>query len=576
MNHLRLVLAALAASTAAALGACAPSADPPPSTPPPPAPVAATPSPEATGIDAFGPGARAAAEGIRPEALAAHIRFLADDLLEGREPGTRGFELGSHYVASQLQELGLVPAGDKGTFFQPVEMLGHKLKSSNLVFEGGSGPPLRMVADKDFVAAKEDSDVSAEMVFVGYGLDVPEFHYDDFAGVDLHGKVVVFFFQAPHTERPDFFPPLASALFGDRDRKLADLKRRGASALVGVVTPELAKIFPWPALVTHFHFETMLLPDSKARIPGAVIGMAGLDRLLRKAGRRETAAELVETANHQASRAFSFGGVKAKLRVEVTERKVLSENVVAYVPSDPSSATRDEMIVYGAHLDHMGIGDPVKGDSIYNGASDDAAGCSSLLETARAFTQLAHAQPLRRKILFTFVTGEERGLLGSQWFAEHPTVPITSIVADIDVDAAYPIAPIKDVVPNGAEESSLAVDAARAAHALGLEIGHDAHPEQFDFIRSDQYSFVKKGIPAAQIMQGELGMSKEEKERTDAFWQGRYHQPQDEYEPQRDWRPFAQTTRFNFLLGLSIAQRAERPTWNANSFFRRFPEKEAR
>jgi Zn-dependent M28 family amino/carboxypeptidase len=232
------------------------------------------------------------------------------------------------------------------------------------------------------------------------------------------------------------------------------------------------------------------------------------------------------------------------------------------------------MVMYGAHLDHMGIGDPVNGDRIYNGASDDAAGCASLLETARAFTVLSRAHPPRRKILFLFVTGEERGLLGSKYFAEHPTVPLRDVVADIDIDDAYPIAPIQDVVALGAEESTLAVDAQRAAHALGLETGPDPHPEQNYFIRSDNWSFVKKGIPAAQILRGERGMSKEEKEATEAFWKGRYHQPQDEYEASRDWRPFAEYTKFSFLLGLSIAQRADRPTWNANSFFRRFAEKE--
>ena len=559
-------------------GGCAPSTGRPSSTPPAPA-VAAAPAlaaPPAKGIDAFGPGARAAAEAIRPEALAAHIRFLADDLLEGREPGTRGFELGSHYVASQLQELGLVPAGDKGTFLQPVEILGHQLKSSSLSFEGGSGPPLRMIADEDFVAGKEDSDVSAEMVFVGYGLDVPEFHYDDFAGVDLHGKVVVFFFQAPHTERPDFFPPLASALFGDTDRKLADLKRRGASALVGVVTPELAKIFPWPALVTNFHFETMMLPDSKARIPGAVIEMAGLDRLLKKAGRRETAAELVETAGHQASRSFSFGGVKAKLRVAVTERKVVSENVVAYVPSDPSSATKDEMIVYGAHLDHMGIGDPVKGDRIYNGASDDAAGCSSLLETARAFVQLAHTQPLRRKILFTFVTGEERGLLGSQWFAEHPTVPITDIVADIDVGRG---------VPHRTHQGRRS-QWHRGEQSRGRCRSCCACSRPRDWPRRASRTVRLHPVRSVQLRQeGHPGCADHARRAGDV--EGRKRANRSVLaEP---LPPAAGRVRAAARLAAVRAddpvqlpprpvdrQRAARPTWNANSFFRRFPESEAR
>jgi hypothetical protein len=553
----------------AALAGCAPAAAPSSAAaPPPPPPPAAS----STGLDSFAPGARAAADAIRPEALAAHIRFLADDLLEGREPGTRGYELGARYVASELQALGLEPAGDNGTFFQKVEMTHSALVSAKLTVLGAGGPPLELLRDADLVAHKLPIDQTAEMIFVGHGLDVPEYHYDDFAGVDVRGKIVVRFGRAPRSERADFFPPLASAIFGETDRVTADLKRRGALAVLQVQTPEMSKTMKFAFYVQNGRFPSIALAHADYLLPGGRMDYVTLDRMLKKAGRPETATQLADVAWKGPTRAFSLG--KAHLEVVVEQRPIVSENVVAAVPADPSSPTKNEMVLYGAHLDHMGIGEPVKGDPIYNGASDDAAGCASLLESARAFMTLP--QRPRRKILFLFVTGEERGLLGSQYFADHPTVPLADVVADIDLDAGYPIAPIKDVVPNGAEESSLAVDALRAAHALGLESGKDAHPEQFFFVRSDQYSFVKKGIPAAQILQGELGMSKEEKERTEAFWNSRYHQPQDEYEPNRDWRPFAEMTRYDFLLGLSIAQRADRPTWNANSMFRRFPEKERR
>jgi hypothetical protein len=557
----------------AAVAACAPAAAPPPRALPA-APVAAAPPPAApaAGLDGFAPGAAAAAAGIRPEALAAHIRFLADDLLAGREPGTPGFEIAARYVASELQALGVQPAGDDGTYFQKVEMTHSSLVSTSLDVIGGAGPVLKFQRDVDLVAHKLPIDRTAEMVFVGHGLDIPEYHYDDFAGVDLHGKIVVRFGRAPRSDRADFFPPLASAIFGDTERITADLKRRGAIAVIQVQTPEMARTYPFPFLVQNGRFPSITLAHQEGLLPGGRMDYTALDRMLKKAGRTETATQLADAAEKGPTRAFSLG--KAHLRVEVKQHPIVSENVAGFVPSDPTSPTNDEIVMYGAHLDHMGIGDEVKGDRIYNGASDDAAGVSSLLETARAFTRLA--APPKRKILFLFVTGEERGLLGSEYFSFHPTVPLHDIVADIDLDDAYPTAPIKDVVPLGTEESTLRTDAARAAAALGLQMGPDPHPEQFFFVRSDQYSFVKQGIPAAQILRGEGGMSDAQKKSTAEFWKGRYHQPQDEYEPNRDWRPFAEMVRYDFLLGLSIAQRADRPTWNANSVFRRFPEKGAR
>jgi len=244
--------------------------------------------------------------------------------------------------------------------------------------------------------------------------------------------------------------------------------------------------------------------------------------------------------------------------------------VVGLLPADPASPTAKEMVVYGAHLDHMGIGKPVNGDRIYNGASDDAAGVASLLETARAFTRLG--QPPRRGILFLFVTSEERGLLGSEWFARHPTVPLPNLVADIDVDGAYPVHPLKDVVALGTDESTLGADVAQAAGALGLRVSPDPQPEEAYFVRSDNFNFVKKGIPAAQIFHGMAGLTPEQAAAEREFWRKRYHRPQDDFEADRDWEPFAQLTRFNFLLGVSIAQAPARPTWNPNSWFRRFPE----
>lgn len=521
----------------------------------------------------FSDAARAAAASIRPEAIASHIRFLADDLLAGREPGTPGYALAARYVASQLQALGLRPAGEAGTYFQKVPLVGAKLLSGTVELSGGPGAPVRLVPGQNLaVFPDSDSgqvDLTAELVFAGYGLSVPEYGYDDLAGIDVRGKVAVVLAGAPRSDRPDFFPPLPSAVHGDSERVVRGLMRRGVRGVVMVWTPEREAIAPFTRMVEHFAFERMRLEDSPPFVPGAMISTEAFDGLLRQAGRQETVAGLVEASNQGRPRGFDLG-MQARLRIESRVRRLTSENVIGLLAGDAASPSGKEMVVYGAHLDHMGVGKPVNGDSIYNGASDDAAGVGSILETARAFTRLGQAP--RRGILFLFVTAEERGLLGSEWFARHPTVPLKDIVADVDVDAAYPVHPLKDVVALGTDESSLGRDVARAAGALGLEVSPDPEPEEAYFVRSDNFNFVKKGIPAAQVFHGLAGLSPEQRKAEKEFWRGRYHRPQDEYEPERDWEPFAQLTRFNFLLGVSIAETAGRPAWNAGSWFRRFPE----
>jgi len=333
--------------------------------------------------------------------------------------------------------------------------------------------------------------------------------------------------------------------------------------------PSKEALTPFKVLAGHYAFEAMRLEDEPPLLPAGMISVGAFEAILKKAGRSETVAELVQASAQGKPRGFALG-LRARIRRESKIRHITSDNVIGLLPADPASPTAREMVMYGAHLDHMGIGKPVDGDNIYNGASDDAAGVASILETARAFTRLGKAP--RRGILFLFVTGEERGLLGSEYFARHPTVPLQEVVADIDVDGAYPISPLKDVVALGTDESSLGANVAHAAAALGLQISPDPEPEEAYFVRSDNFNFVKKGIPAAQTFNGVAGLTPEQLKAYREFWRKRYHQPQDNFEPDRDWEPFAQLTRFNFLLGVSIAQAPTRPAWNANSWFRRFPE----
>jgi hypothetical protein len=523
--------------------------------------------------EAVAPGARAAADGIRPEAIAGHIRFLADHLLEGGEPGGRGYQLAARYVAAQLQGLGAQPAGENGTWFQPVVLKGAFVRSASLEISGSEGGSAALVKDRDFTASAEldrgVAEIEAPLVFAGHGLEVVDYHYDDFAGVDVRGKVVVVLAGAPRSDRPDFFPSLASDVYGDGEHARKALKRRGALAVLAVWTPVREALIPFPRLVQHGRFESMRLASEPAELPHLLLSGAAFESLLRRAGRTETLQSLVEACARGEPRPFDLG-LRARLRIDSPLRTLASVNVVGLLPGDPKSPTTSEVVVYGAHLDHMGVGPAVDGDTIYNGASDDAAGVASLLETARAFTKLP--RPPARSVLFLFVTAEERGLLGSKWFADHPTLPRDRIVANVDVDAAYPIRPLRDVVTIGWDHSSLRSDVERAAYALRLQISPDPEPDQNYFVRADNYSFVRQGIPALQTNNGQAGLTAEQKAADEAFWRKRYHQPQHEFEPSRDWTPFADLTRFNFLLGLSIAQRADRPAWNPGDWFRRFPE----
>jgi hypothetical protein len=534
------------------------------------APRPTTPAVDANG---FSDPAKSAAAGIRPEAIASHIRFLADDLLAGRDPGTHGYDVAARYVASELQAIGVKPAGESGTYFQKVPFVRGTQVSSSVEFTGGTGVPVRLVPMENlFVATDVDhgvTDVSGEAVFAGYALAVPEYGYDDFAQVDVRDKIVVAFHGTPQSDRPNFFPSLPAAVHGQTERVARELMRRGARGLIWVWPPAREALTPFKLLAGYYGFDAMRLEDSPPLLPAAMIDTAGFEALLKQAGRPETMAQLLEASAQGKPRGFPLG-LRARIRRESKIRRVTSENVVGLIPGDPASPTGKEMVVYGAHLDHMGIGKPVNGDSIYNGASDDAAGVASILETARAFTQLGQAP--RRGILFLFVTAEERGLLGSEWFARHPTVRLENIVADIDVDGAYPIFPLKDVVALGTDESSLGANASRAAAALGLQLSPDPEPGEAYFVRSDNFNFVKKGIPAAQTFNGVGGLTPEQLVAFRDFWRKRYHQPQDNFEPDRDWGPFAQLTRFNFLLGVSIADTPSRPTWNQGSWFRRFPE----
>ncbi|HEY8143547.1 MAG TPA: M28 family peptidase [Kofleriaceae bacterium] len=499
---------------------------------------------------------------IRPEALRAHVLFLADDALEGRAPGSAGHRIAARYVTTQLAALGLEPAGERGGFEQavPLRSMVRDDADSSLEVDGKPVAPGNVILPP--FASRVD--VKGPLVYGGYGITAPDQKYDDAAGADLHGAIAVVMRGAP----PSFAPPTARALYSDFELKAERLAARGAAAVIVVVTPEGEKQRPWAQRQADSRFESMVWmngdrPGSGPTIPVAIVNMAGLQVLL---GDGDAAALWSEAAAGRA-RPRKLGKA-AHLRIASTYRDLSSSNVAAVLPGgDPALA--GEYVVFTAHLDHLGVGTPVAGDAIYNGALDDAVGVAALLEIARAFASMPVKPP--RSLLFLTVTAEEEGLLGSDYYAHHPTVPIRSIVADVNLDAPNPLYEMFDTVPLGAAHSSLRRNVDEAAAALKIAVSEDPVPEQGFFIRSDQYSFVKQGVPSIFPLAGERDASGSTK-RNHAIFEGwmakHYHQPSDEWrdgEYGADW--LAKEVRLDFLIGLSIARAPARPAWNAGDVF---------
>ncbi len=515
---------------------------------------------------------------ISPAALSANIRFLSDDLLEGRGSGTPGHALAARFFAAQLQAVGAEPAGEKGTWFQNVPLLALKLDPARCAFTiDDPAPAWTLSATTEVLIApapdRPVAAVSGELVFSGYGVQAPAYGYDDVAK-DLSGKIAVVLSRAPRTERDDYFPTAASAVYSDTNRKAQLLASRGAVAVVFVATPESLVSYPWTKRVRDNEaFEKMFwLEGEKAGaaspVPVVQIAPDAFAKLLARAKRKETLAALVELGQKNKLKPFGLG-LRATVRTGAAVRRLTSENVVGVLRgSDRERAS--EYVVYSAHLDHVGRGPAVKGDDIYNGAVDDAAGVAGIIEVARAFAALPKRPP--RSILFLGVTAEEMGLLGSDYFAHHPTVPIASIVADVNSDALTGWWTPHDVVALGAEHSSLGSDVEAAAAALGLKVSPDANPEQTYFIRSDQYSFVKKGIPSvfpSAGLQDAKGDTSANRAIMEAWIRDHYHQPSDEWTADRNYTGMALELRFYFLIGLSVALDPARPAWKAGDIFGR-------
>lgn len=518
------------------------------------------------------PGPAATGFTASPDAIRAHVTFLADDALEGRLAGTRGYDVAARYVASEFAQLGLKPGGADGAFFQPVPLVESVslLPAAKLTLRPTGGEPVEFAVSEDFLpeASLVEAEVaaSAPVVFVGFGVSAPDQGHDDLAGVDLAGKVALVFGGAPAK-----FPPAIRAHHSSRLTKNALLAARGAVGIISLQTPEEQQRTPWARLVQQSWRSRMGWVGADGAVNGAwpqlkiraAINPARAAAFF--AGAPATLEQAYAAAEAGTPQAFELPLVVAQVRKSVIRQR-MSDNVVGILEgADPALAA--EYVAISAHLDHVGKGAPIGGDAIYNGAFDNAVGIGIMLETARTLAALP--QRPRRSVIFVAVTAEESGLQGSDYFVQNPTVPRGSIVANINMDMPVALAPLADVTAFGAEHSSLGAVAERAAKAEGVGLAPDEKPEEVFFVRSDQYSFVRAGIPALYIDQGMTSSDPaiDQKGPYEAFLKDHYHQPSDDLSLPIHWPSLAMLARLNARIIDEVARTPERPAWNPGNFF---------
>ena len=495
-----------------------------------------------------------------------HVAFLADDGLEGRDTGSLGHRKAAEYVAKEFEKLGLRPAGIDG-YLQPVELKSRTIDEAHSrlsLVRGQVESPLKL-GEEATISLRIDPAPSfeASLVFAGYGLSIPSVGHDDFKNLDVRGKLVVYLRGAP----PDILGPLAAHAQSESERSEA-LRKAGAIGWVAIPNPKNMDI-PWERLALARFLPAMTLADvalddNQGLSAGVVFNPTHADLLL--AGSGHSFKEILEAAD--AGKPLPHFEIPAKLKatVAVTRANVSSQNVVAILAgSDP--VLKNEYVVFSAHLDHLGIGKPINGDAIYNGAMDNAAGVASLLDVAARLKE-SNAK-LRRSVLFVAVTGEEKGLLGSKYFANHPTVDRKSIVADLNSDMFLPLYPLKHLTIFGLDESDIGADAAEVATSMGLRPEPDPEPKRNVFIRSDQYSFIRQGIPSLMFKVGYLKGTAEEVTFL-AWLKNRYHAPSDDLDQPVDKGAAEKFDEFMVKLLERIANRDDRPRWKDTSFFKRF------
>lgn len=510
------------------------------------------------------------AQAISGERIRAHVKFLSSDLLEGRGVAVRGGDLAAEYIATQLALAGAKPAGDGGSYFQKVPLVGVKTAPDAKLSASGAGQEISLRWLDDFVGIdrrqQPATDFEVEAIFAGHGIVAPEFQWDDFKGVDVKGKMLVLFTNEPASSDPKFFGGRALTYYGRWSYKFEEALRRGALGAILIHTTPTAG-YGWEVVRNSWGREE---PYVKLAPGGAELGLAGWltqdagGKLLALAGK--TVDELL-----RASESRDFRPIPLGMRIRVALRSVIREmntkNVAAIIPGSDARAGK-ETVIFSAHWDHLGVGTPVNGDAIYNGAVDNATGCGILLEIARAWAALP--QKPRRSALFLAVTAEEGGLRGSEYYSRHPLIPPGDTVVALNYDALQPVGRTTGVVVSGAERTTLWPLVQDTAKRFRLAIQPDPRPEQGSYYRSDHFSFARAGIPSFSIKESNEFAGKPAGYGAEVFREfneKRYHQPSDEYKDDWDFSGLEEMAKFGLTLGIDAANMGPMPTWNPGDEF---------
>ena len=508
--------------------------------------------PPVPAVPGVAPAAQQTASLIDPEKIRAHVKFLASDLLEGRGPGKRGAELAAEYIATQFALNGMKPAGDNGTFFQKLDLYAVHTDEAATRFTlvPKSGAPIALAYNTDFVVKDERGEASAEIdapiVFVGYGIDAPEYKWNDYRGVDVKGKVLLVIVNEPPSDDETFFKGKALTYYGRWTYKYEQAARLGAAGVLIIHRTDLAS-YPWAVVQNSQAVEKSYLKGD----PLATLKAASWLQL-------ETARRLMQTAGLDLEKEIEAAGkpgfravelpVRLQAHVASVVRPYSSANVVGkVVGADPSER---DAVFYTAHYDHLGIDPNAKGDGIYNGAADNGTGCGILIELGRAFAQGATPPP--HTVYFASVTAEEQGLLGSAYLGTHLPVPAHDVALDLNYDELLPVGMPRSAEVSGSERTQFRPVVERTAQLFGLQIQPDQFPMAGSYYRSDHFSMARVGVPAFSIGEGTLFEGHDDawgEAQMKDYTAHHYHQPSDEYHEDMDFRGDARMAQFGVMLG---------------------------
>jgi Zn-dependent M28 family amino/carboxypeptidase len=515
--------------------------------------------------------AQQAMNSIDAEKIRATVKFLSDDSLQGRGTGQKGGDKAADWIAAKFKSYGLVPAGENGTYFQSVGFYGITTnpQQSQLQFVPQSGEPISLKFADDYVTTdlthSEKSEIDAPLVYVGYGIHAPEYNWDDYKGVDLKGKVLLMLVNEPPSDDPKFFKGRALTYYGRWTYKYEEAARRGAAGAILIHKTDMAS-YPWEVVRNSWGGETSVLKDdTNPKLKAAGWIQLEVARKLAQAAGQDL-DQMLKEANSRDFKPTELS-VRVKQTVISNVRSFASRNVVGKVLGG-DSRLRQQAILYTAHYDHLGIHPNEPGDNIYNGATDNATGCGILLELARAFASTKRKP--KRTVLFSAVTAEEQGLLGSQYLGMHPPVPARNISLDLNFDDVQPFGEPQQLVASGSERTSVYPVVESVAQAFDMAIQPDDHPEAGHYYRSDHFSLARVGVPAFSINEGPLFKGHdlawgEEKERD--YVAHRYHQPSDEYRPDMDFTADAKLAKVGLAIGWEVADQPQLAGWQPGDEF---------